>query len=201
MRARRGRNSRTDNFDRLRRYDQLAANAIGRSGLWNSDMVNGCGGILCMWVFGNSLVMGVISVMDVEVLFLSHALWYGQLIAMMPPSPAVEAVLITNPHTWLYLAVIVTGWRYARLPCYVFSAIILCFGLYRRWCQVPLAVYKKESITIRDTLDAIESYDPEGAKAFEGCLRAVWPCGVIPPKPAKAPDPEAARPKRFLGLL
>ena len=80
-------------------YDKLAANAIGRSGLWNSDMVNGCGGIICMWVFGYSLYEGAISVMDMEVLFLSHALWYGQLIAMMPPCPGLQAVLLINPHT------------------------------------------------------------------------------------------------------
>ena len=62
-----------------------------------------------MWIFGYSLWEGVVSVMDVEILFLSHALWYGQLLAMMPPSPALQAILVTNPHTWLYIAVVATG--------------------------------------------------------------------------------------------
>ena len=180
-------------------YDKLAANAIGRTGLWNSDMVNGCGGIICMWIFGGSLWEGAISVMDVEILFLSHALWYGQLVAMMPPTPAVQCVLLTNPHTWLYLGVIATGWQYARWPCYVASAVILIFGLYRRWYQVPRDVYKKPSITIHDTLDAIASYDAEGAQNFEGCMRAVVPCIPIPPRPPEPDAPPAAN-KGLLGL-
>jgi hypothetical protein len=93
---------------------KLAANAIGRTSLWNSDMVNGCGGILCMWIFGGSLWEGAISIMDIEILFLAHALWYGQLIAMMPPHPGVTAVLLSNPHTYLYIATVVTAWHLVR---------------------------------------------------------------------------------------
>ena len=168
--------------------EMLASNPIARTALWNSDMVNGCGGIICMWIFGGSLWVNAISVTDVETLFISHAVWYGQLIAMMPPHPAVTAVLLSNPHTYLYFGTVVTGWHLVRWPCLVVSPGLLAFALYRRWYQIPRVVYNKDQITFRDTLDAIAAYDPVGAVALEGCVQGLVPCATIPP-----PTPEIYR--------
>ena len=141
-----------------------------------------------MWMFGYCLWEGYVSIMDVEILFLSHAVWYGQLIAMMPPHPGVTAVLVSNPHTYLYVGTIVTGWHLARLPCLAASLSILAFGLYRRWAQVPQAIYGKARINFRDTLDVIATYDAPGVKAIEGCVLHIVPCATIPTTAAKVEE-------------
>ena len=112
--------------------------------------------VLLMYMLGSALWVKSISLIEVEILFLSHALWYGVIVAVTPPTPTFWLFALINPHTYLYVGVVLTAYDLPRPICYLFSAVILMFGLYRRWYQVPLTCYNKPILTIDDYAEEIK---------------------------------------------
>merc|ERR550539_2028288 len=83
------------------------------------------------------LCAGHISRIEVEVIFLSHALWLGVIFSFFlrsfPGLPAAVAPLIHlgNPHVWLTIAVWISAWHLPRLSCKLICAGIMAFGIVR----------------------------------------------------------------------
>ena len=158
----------------------FAPNPLGKATFWQGEMLNGVGAWVLMYMLGSALWDGTISACEVEILFLSHALWYGVVFATEAPGPAFAVKAQANPHTWLYLGVIFTGYDLPRPICFLLSVGILAFGLYRRWVQFPRECFGKESITLQDFIDAAKQLDesvPEraGMLGFFESSRAKFP--------------------------
>ena len=106
----------------------FAPNPLGKATFWQGEMLNGVGAWVLMYMLGSALWDGTISACEVEILFLSHALWYGVVFATEAPGPAFAVKAQANPHTWLYLGVIFTGYDLPRPICFLLSVGILAFG-------------------------------------------------------------------------
>mmetsp|Transcript_22108 Transcript_22108/g.24606 ORF Transcript_22108/g.24606 Transcript_22108/m.24606 type:complete len:233 (+) Transcript_22108:207-905(+) len=158
-------------------WGKASDNGVVRSTLWSGEMLNGVGAVLLMYMLGSALWQQTISLIEVEILFLSHALWYGVIMAMTPHGSGFLLIFFINPHTYLYIGVIVTAYDLPRPICYIASGIVLCFGLYRRWYQVPQACYGKSSITLDDYVDALKKvdFDKKDLDLFDKCRR-YFPC-------------------------
>jgi len=158
-------------------WGKASDNGVVRSTLWSGEMLNGVGAVLLMYMLGSALWQKTISLIEVEILFLSHALWYGVILAASPPPFMLFALI--NPHTYLYIGVVATAYDLPRPICYIASGIVLGFGMYRRWFQVPQACYGKSSITLEDFVDAFKKLDSEDLKKHEEFFdksRHYFPC-------------------------
>ena len=135
---------------------EYTSSAMGKITLWSGEMLNGVGAWVLMYMLGHSLWQQTISVIEIEILFLSHALWYGVLISLNPRGPAFLLSILVNPHTYLYIGVIATGYDLPRPICFAVSAFVLSFGFYRRYYQIPITCFGKESLRMQDHMDAIK---------------------------------------------
>lgn len=118
-------------------WASLSSLGLARTIFWSGEMLNGVGAWVLMFMLGSALWQGTISLIEIEILFLSHALWYGVIIAMTPPWPANLLIYLVNPHTYLFIGVVVTGWGLPRPICVMLCVFVVLFGIYRRVFQVP----------------------------------------------------------------
>lgn len=162
-------------------WSSYSANPVGRTALWSGEMLNGVGAWVLMYMLGCALWSGSITLVEIEVLFLSHALWYGVIFSVTPPGPAFWLVALFNPHTYMYIGVVATAYDLPRPICYAASAIVLLFGLYRRWRQVPLHCFDKDrTLVLDDYLDALKALDGEDpakqVAQIEGIRKSALAC-------------------------
>jgi hypothetical protein len=102
-------------------WAQIASNPIARNAIWSGEMLNGVGAFVLMYMLASALWTQSVSLIEVEILCLSHALWYGVVIAFSPPGPAMPFVVAFNPHTYLCIAVVATAYDMPRPICWILS--------------------------------------------------------------------------------
>ena len=93
--------------------------------------------VLIYYMLGSVLYQQSIALIEIELLFISHALWYGALVAVNTPGSGLLSFVLCTPHTYLCLGVIGTAYDLPRPICLVCSVGILLFGGYRRYYQIP----------------------------------------------------------------
>mmetsp|Transcript_79012 Transcript_79012/g.245144 ORF Transcript_79012/g.245144 Transcript_79012/m.245144 type:complete len:210 (-) Transcript_79012:59-688(-) len=113
---------------------------LAQKELWAGEMLNGVGAFVLMYMIFDALVAGTISRIEVEILFISHALWMGVVFSFVLP---VWQIHLVNPHSWLTIGVWATAFHLARWWCLVLSLAIMLFGVYRNRVQVPRDVDAK----------------------------------------------------------
>lgn len=122
-------------------WRRLSATKLGQQTLWSGEMLNGVGACVLMYMLADALWEGSVGHLEVEILFLSHALWIGVITSFLPPWPIRKFAYLHSPHTYLTIGVYSTGWGLVRPVCLLCCAAILAFGCYRRIVQLPRDVY------------------------------------------------------------
>jgi hypothetical protein len=174
-------------------FAKVASNPHARLAIWSGAMLNGVGSWVLMYMIASALWEQSISLIEIEILFLSHALWYGVGIATSPPDSVLPVVLLTNPHTYLFTGVLATAYDMPRPICYANCVLVLVFGFYRRYVQMRPTIFDKEgSMTLQDWLDAFEPMDTPEAKGTADVMRKTrgwfpW-CADAPPDDPEHPD-------------
>merc|ERR1719464_1392663 len=87
----------------------------------------GVGALLLMFMIFDSLVENRISVVEADILFLSHGLWTGGGLLFYPPF-----ALCFNPHLYLTIGVWMFGTHLAHWQCLVLSSSIIFYSMLRR---------------------------------------------------------------------
>ena len=93
--------------------------------------------VLIYYMLGSVLYQQSIALIEIELLFISHALWYGALVAVNAPGSGLLSFVLCTPHTYLCLGMIGTAYDLPRPICLMCSVGILLFGGYRRYYQIP----------------------------------------------------------------
>mmetsp|Transcript_3819 Transcript_3819/g.12381 ORF Transcript_3819/g.12381 Transcript_3819/m.12381 type:complete len:191 (+) Transcript_3819:63-635(+) len=114
-------------------WRQLSHLKAGRVKLMAGEMLNGVGALVLMLMIFEALCSSTITRVELDVLFVSHALWIGVCIAVKPPL----FFHCINPHSWLSVALWITSAHLARWPILLACVLIMLFGFYRMRVQVP----------------------------------------------------------------
>mmetsp|Transcript_120597 Transcript_120597/g.336504 ORF Transcript_120597/g.336504 Transcript_120597/m.336504 type:complete len:216 (+) Transcript_120597:52-699(+) len=133
-------------------WKRMSQTKLGQMSLWSGEMLNGVGAITLMYMIFDTLCTNKISLIEVEILFISHALWMGCFVAFCPPPPAFIAVFGMNPHFYLTVGVWATASWLVRGQCLIVSGAIMAFGLYRQYFQFRGTIFPGEPFT----MDAFE---------------------------------------------
>jgi len=115
----------------------LGANKTAWMKLWSGEMLNGVGACVLMFMIGDALFEHTISRIEVEILFLSHALWMGVFFSFGLRYPVL---LFLNPHTYLSIAVWATALTLPRWWVLLVCVLIMLFGVFRNLVQYQHAV-------------------------------------------------------------
>lgn len=173
-------------------WGTLTQNGLGRTIFWSGEMLNGVGAWVLMFMLGSALWQGSVSVVEIEILFLSHALWYGVIIAMFPPGHVGAFFCAINPHTYLFIGVLITGYDLPRPICLAVCALVMLFGIYRRVYQIPKYCYGVEYSNF--TPDVMLKHAKDGGiDEFEKLIDAADRCFGAKKKPVAASDGGTAK--------
>ena len=154
-------------------WGAMSTNPITRAALWTGEMLNGVGAWVLMYMIASTLYEQKVSLIEVEILLLSHALWLGVILSFAPPAPALPAGLLLQPHVWLSTAVVATAYDMPRPVCWVLSGAILAFAIFRRKCQYPQACFGKPSVSLQDCTDALREIDCDETRSGADMIERV----------------------------
>jgi len=117
-------------------YSQVA-NKTGWMKLWSGEILNGVGACVLMFMVGDALLEHTISRIEVEMLFLSHALWMGVCFSFGLRHPIL---LFLIPNTYLSIAVWATALTLPRWWVLLVCVLIMLFGVFGKLVQHQHAV-------------------------------------------------------------
>ena len=66
--------------------------------------------VLIYYMLGSVLYQQSIALIEIELLFISHALWYGALVAVNAPGSGLLSFVLCTPHTYLCFGLIGTAY-------------------------------------------------------------------------------------------
>jgi len=130
------------------KWYRMAKTKLGQMSLWAGEMQNGVGALTLMYMIFDALCQNDISRIEVEILFLSHALWLGCCTAFCPPPPAFLLLFGMNPHFYLTVGVWATATNLVRPVCLIVSGLIMGFGIFRQYFQFRSTIFPHEPFNL-----------------------------------------------------
>lgn len=169
------------------KWARMADTKLGQAALWAGEMKNGVGALTLMYMIFDALCVNQVSRIEVEILFLSHALWIGCCAAFCPPPPAFVVLFGLNPHFYLTVGVWCTATHLVRPVCLIMSGVLMAFGVYRQYFQFRSTIFPGEPFTM-DTFNRAQS-ELQTQEEMNEELRKKSPVSHL----MKPPPPELAK--------
>uniref|UniRef100_A0A7S1PQI6 Uncharacterized protein n=1 Tax=Alexandrium catenella TaxID=2925 RepID=A0A7S1PQI6_ALECA len=178
------------------KWARMSNTKLGQMALWAGEMQNGVGALALMYMIFDALCVNQISRIEVEILFLSHALWIGCCTAFCPPPPAFLLLFGMNPHFYLTVGVWCTATKMARPVCLIVSGAIMLFGIYRQYFQFRSTIFPNEPFDLDTFGRAQTELNMNTMEEVNAALRKASPVDHLMKPPPKAAKEEASQPAK-----
>lgn len=117
---------------------------MGHTVLLEGEMRNGVAASILVYLLVSVLWNNVIDTLSLDLLLVGSSAWMGLRFGTMGPKTIGILALALNPHTWLWLGLLISGWQWTSLQATLICVCFVLFGLGMNMFVYPQHVFGVE---------------------------------------------------------